>query len=515
MVASSELFTTEDGTPLLLDPEPTPLKVVTTFVWDGERVLLMLRGDTAPTYPGHWSGVSGVLENETPLERAFIEVTEETGIARDQITVGNVGEPIEIYDEVEGLSFLVHPFLFRVPPGVSAVEPTESEAGGLVLSDENQACEWVPVEDFELDFERLTVPGLHDAFDMVWPAWKPARAIEMNLRFALEWLRADRELGAGSLARAAARAFEKLVALVPRGEYQAFKPLLLSGLTALRDVRPAMAPAVNMMSDLLDDFRRIEDAKALIQTIERHVKAAEWAEAEVAKQAARFVTVAVVRAARPEVVLTHSYSGTVLRSLVAMGDKLARVYVCEARPMLEGRRLATRLAEEDIPVTLITEAQVFLLMPEIDRVILGADAVLADGTAINKVGSRQIAVAAREFNKPVLLLASTHKFRREAGPEAIGINGTATADGVYGPVPPSVSGAGGAPVDHAYHASVSGQSGAAGAMGQWGPAAHPVELNPREEVWDRAPDGVEVRNIYYEAVPAPLITHTVTEHGLK
>ncbi len=56
-------------------------KIVTSFIKDDGKLLILKRSSKVKTMKGLWSGISGIIENnETPLERAKIEIFEETGI---------------------------------------------------------------------------------------------------------------------------------------------------------------------------------------------------------------------------------------------------------------------------------------------------------------------------------------------------------------------------------------------------------------------------------------------------
>ena len=61
-------------------------KIVTSFIKDNDKFLLLKRSDTVKTMKGLWAGVSGIIEkNEEPLRRAKIEIFEELGITEDKI----------------------------------------------------------------------------------------------------------------------------------------------------------------------------------------------------------------------------------------------------------------------------------------------------------------------------------------------------------------------------------------------------------------------------------------------
>ena len=58
-------------------------KIVTSFIKNRIRLLILKRSDKVKSMKGLWAGVSGIIEkNEEPLNRAKIEIFEEIGIRR-------------------------------------------------------------------------------------------------------------------------------------------------------------------------------------------------------------------------------------------------------------------------------------------------------------------------------------------------------------------------------------------------------------------------------------------------
>jgi methylthioribose-1-phosphate isomerase len=112
-------------------------------------------------------------------------------------------------------------------------------------------------------------------------------------------------------------------------------------------------------------------------------------------------------------VLTHCNAGAlataghgtalgVVRSAVEAGKRIA-VIADETRPFLQGARLtAWELAQDGIPVTLITDNMAGHLMAhrEVDAVIVGCDRVAANGDVANKIGTYMVAVLARRHALP-------------------------------------------------------------------------------------------------------------------
>jgi methylthioribose-1-phosphate isomerase len=112
-----------------------------------------------------------------------------------------------------------------------------------------------------------------------------------------------------------------------------------------------------------------------------------------------------------DTVLTHcNISG----EMVMIGNACKRLnksvqfFATETRPYLQGARLtAWELSMEGFPVTLITDNAVAKVMAEgkINLVITGADRCAANGDIVNKIGTYQIALAAKEHHIPFYVLA--------------------------------------------------------------------------------------------------------------
>ena len=110
--------------------------------------------------------------------------------------------------------------------------------------------------------------------------------------------------------------------------------------------------------------------------------------------------------------MTISNSHTILEilKLTAKEKPNIRVTVSEGRPICEGHILADKLANENIAVSIITEAQIFDAVQKVQCGIIGADKIFPSGNVVNKVGSNLIALACREFNKPFFVIADKSKF---------------------------------------------------------------------------------------------------------
>lgn len=88
--------------------------------------------------------------------------------------------------------------------------------------------------------------------------------------------------------------------------------------------------------------------------------------------------------------------------------RLEHVYCTETRPYNQGARLtAFELVHDKIPATLILDSMVAVLfrIRNIAAVVVGADRVAANGDTANKIGTYQIAVAAKYHGVPFYVAA--------------------------------------------------------------------------------------------------------------
>ncbi len=122
--------------------------------------------------------------------------------------------------------------------------------------------------------------------------------------------------------------------------------------------------------------------------------------------------------ARDDRILTLCNTGSLATAGVgtAMGvirrahedGKNISVWVSETRPLLQGGRLtAWECGKLGIPYQLITDSMAASLMAagKVDKVIVGADRIAANGDVANKIGTYSLAVLARHHDLPFYVAA--------------------------------------------------------------------------------------------------------------
>ncbi len=161
-------------------------------------------------------------------------------------------------------------------------------------------------------------------------------------------------------------------------------------------------------------------------------------------------------------VMTHSLSGTVLAVLIACLSQVERVIVLEGRPRYDGREVALALSKGGASITLITDAQADIFLPDCHAVVVGADSILANGDILNKAGTALLAWAAHGHHIPLYVLCETLK--------------------------------------------ISPQS--------WSGNLAQLEEKEATEVLEQDIRGVAVRNFYFDRTPSKLVTSVITERGI-
>lgn len=280
----------------------------------------------------------------------------------------------------------------------------------------------------------------------------------------------DRRSGATELARQALGVLERVLEVTPRRQRQAVFDRAVRQLLAVRPSMSGLANVVIRASRVIGgegsgvrgentvDLHSTGGVETVQERIHSLGEELETGEQELARRAS-----GALRGTRR--LMTLSSSGSVLAVLRELADGpqaegqggLPEAFVAESRPRCEGVETARCLAEMGYQVSVIADAAVGHHAWECDAAVIGADTVLADGTIYNKMGSLPLALACRHWNVPLYVVTLAHKIRlTEDKPE--------------------------------------------------------LEEMDAEEL-GTMPEGVRVRNVYFEAVPGELVTAIWSDLG--
>lgn len=277
-----------------------------------------------------------------------------------------------------------------------------------------------------------------------------------NIEHRIQRVLDDREHGSSWLLREATMILRDLARSSSDGQQL---QLLYKSAYQIAHARPAMAALSSAMGQIISPYK---DGPAAIAQAAQHLL-----------DEYDNTNVSIATFAQPFLygqLLTCSISGTVLDVLLTLRQQIERVIVLEGRPRFEGRAMASSLGEQGVAVTLITDAQADIFLPQCQAVVVGADSVLVNGDLINKAGTALIAWAARARSIPFYTLCETLKISPqrwfEHDPSRMEANLAL------------------------------------------------LEEKESAEVLEQPIAGVDVHNYYFDRTPYRLLTHVVTEQGM-
>ncbi|NXW51703.1 EI2BD factor, partial [Nyctiprogne leucopyga] len=185
----------------------------------------------------------------------------------------------------------------------------------------------------------------------------------------------------------------------------------ISFLNQCRPLSASMGNAIKFLKkeiSCLPDTLREEEAKEKLQdTIDKYLREKILLAAEAISRSA------FEKINDNDVILVYGCSSLVTRTLCdahAQKGRAFRVVVVDSRPRLEGRETLRRLVRRGIHCTYVMINAISYVLPEVSKVLLGAHALLANGSVMSRVGTSQIALVSKAYNVPVLVCCETYKF---------------------------------------------------------------------------------------------------------
>ncbi|MFO7677215.1 MAG: translation initiation factor eIF-2B [Thermoplasmatota archaeon] len=163
-------------------------------------------------------------------------------------------------------------------------------------------------------------------------------------------------------------------------------------------------------------------------------------------------------------IFTHCHASTVTGAIISAKNKNKKIIVhnTETRPLFQGRKTAEELSENGIEVVHFVDSAGRLALKNCDLMLIGADAILSDGTIINKIGSEMFAEIAKRYDTSVYICTDSWKFDP---------------------------------------ASLYGDD-------------EKIEMRDEKEIWDKKPKNVTIKNYAFEKINPGLINGIICELGI-
>jgi len=229
--------------------------------------------------------------------------------------------------------------------------------------------------------------------------------------------------GADAISSACVTAIIDYAKILRKEPVEKFLKSLAEKSFALGSARPTEPLARNSLFYLLESVEKqlkVRKNSTTEELIVELIMRADRIEAKMKEVKEQIINHGAKLIAKKTKFLTHCHS-TSAESILLSGTQLMKknrkVFTTETRPLYQGRKTVEDLAKGGLnPTLIIDSAAPFILSggfgkfvtPEV--VLIGADAVLPDGSIINKVGSYGIALAAQKNHIPVYSVAGLLKY---------------------------------------------------------------------------------------------------------
>eukprot|EP00834_Sanchytrium_tribonematis_P002498 NODE_78_length_23230_cov_1.644979.p6 type:complete len:340 gc:universal NODE_78_length_23230_cov_1.644979:1372-2391(+) len=108
--------------------------------------------------------------------------------------------------------------------------------------------------------------------------------------------------------------------------------------------------------------------------------------------------------------LVYGKSSTVLKVLNYNKNKRFKVLIVNSEPLNEGQIMKKHLDDCGIINEIIDVSSISSIITMVSKVLLGAHAMLSNGSLISRIGTGIVASTAKLYNIPVIVCCETHKF---------------------------------------------------------------------------------------------------------
>ncbi len=271
--------------------------------------------------------------------------------------------------------------------------------------------------------------------------------------------------GATAIAVEGINAFSKYSQGLKINEYDTFYRYILEAKRLLFNTRPTEPALRNGLKKIFFDLRKKNEDNVESAKITINKSATEYIEL-LKSTKKKIIQFGSHRISDGTTVMTHCHSSLASETIIEafnMGKSIQAICT-ETRPRYQGRKTAKELISAGIPTTMVVDSAMrwAIKRMRIDVIFTGCDAITSEGTIINKIGTRLLALAAKESDVPLYVLSSLLKFDADTS------IGKTTI----------------------------------------------IEMRSPDEVWPDRPQGLQILNPAFETVSREYIDAIITEKGL-
>ncbi len=243
---------------------------------------------------------------------------------------------------------------------------------------------------------------------MGWYNWN--MSIELCIQERISDIKDDNTHGASELARQSLDTIKLASSRMQDIDPEQFLSQINEISTRLISIHPAMAPVYYMLKRLkagLADYKGSSTAvlKAVAETLaDELIQSSINAAVKIAGYATELIE-------KKEIIMTHSYSSTVASALKKAFEKNGiQVVVTRSGVNHVGQRAAWEFVYAGIQITYIDDTAMGLYVPQAGKIMIGADRICSDGGVVNGIGTYLLALAAFHAGVPLYVLCENAKF---------------------------------------------------------------------------------------------------------
>lgn len=236
-----------------------------------------------------------------------------------------------------------------------------------------------------------------------------------------------------------------------------------------RPTEPAMRNGLNYLMNKLAKGRKSLSMNKILELIsqykEDYKRLLENSKRKIAEIGARRIP--DIESDDDYIIMTHCHSSIVNAILLEaknQGKHNFKVIATETQPVLQGRKTVNKLLKNGIDVIHIVDSAMRWAVNhfEVDVIMIGADSITSEGTVLNKIGSRLLALVAHEEHVPFYVASPLLKYNPQ------------TSFGIL----------------------------------------EKIEMRNPKEVWEDAPEDLTILNPAFETVSRRYIDGLITEAGI-
>ncbi len=236
-----------------------------------------------------------------------------------------------------------------------------------------------------------------------------------------------------------------------------------------RATEPAMRNGLNYIINKLEKNKDEINQEFILKSIDRYKNEYKQmihdSKEKIAQIGARRIP-SISKTKADFIVMTHCHSSTVTGILLKAKEqgKSFKVINTQTQPKLQGRKTARELTKAGIEIKHVVDSAIRWAVNhyEVDLILIGADSITSEGTILNKIGSRLLALVAHEEHVPFYVATPLLKYNPE------------TSFGIL----------------------------------------EKIEMRDPKEIWEEPPDNVEVLNPAFETVSRRYIDGLISEAGI-